>query len=56
MASAEAIRKELQHTGKYMMQYDLAWGNAGNISARTEGTVTWLRRAGRSLANWRRRT
>ncbi|MGE7823473.1 class II aldolase/adducin family protein [Paenibacillus sp. NPDC093718] len=37
MASVETIRKELQHTGKYMMQYDLAWGNAGNISARTEG-------------------
>ncbi|WP_191567224.1 class II aldolase/adducin family protein [Metabacillus idriensis] len=37
MAYAESVRKELQHTGKYMMKYELAWGNAGNISARTEG-------------------
>lgn len=36
MPSVEAVKRELQHTGKYMMQYDLAWGNAGNISARTE--------------------
>lgn len=28
------IRNELQQTGKYLMQYNLAWGNAGNISAR----------------------
>jgi len=37
MTKSDAVRKELQHTGKYMMQYGLAWGNAGNISARTEG-------------------
>ena len=30
------IRSDLQDTGKYMMNYDLAWGNAGNISARTD--------------------
>lgn len=36
MPLANEIRKELQHTGKYMMGYGLAWGNAGNISARTE--------------------
>lgn len=37
MPDKEKVRQELQHTGKYMMQYELAWGNAGNISARTEG-------------------
>ncbi|HZG55292.1 class II aldolase/adducin family protein [Paenibacillus sp.] len=37
MPTAASVRAELQHTGKYMMQYGLAWGNAGNISARTEG-------------------
>ncbi|MBW7476103.1 class II aldolase/adducin family protein [Paenibacillus oenotherae] len=37
MPNKEVVRQELQHTGKYMMQYELAWGNAGNISARTEG-------------------
>lgn len=37
MPLAEQIRKELQQTGKYMMQYELAWGNSGNISARTDG-------------------
>lgn len=28
--------EQLQHTGRYMMQYDLAWGNSGNISARAD--------------------
>jgi ribulose-5-phosphate 4-epimerase/fuculose-1-phosphate aldolase len=37
VSRVEAVRTELQHTGKYMMQYGLAWGNAGNISARTDG-------------------
>ncbi|MFF2889680.1 class II aldolase/adducin family protein [Paenibacillus sp. NPDC057967] len=37
MPSVDIIMKQLQHTGQYMMQYGLAWGNAGNISARTEG-------------------
>ena len=32
----QELRKQLQETGKYMMQYELAWGNSGNISARTE--------------------
>ncbi|MBO8165027.1 MAG: class II aldolase/adducin family protein [Brevibacillus sp.] len=27
---------ELQKTGKYMMEHGLAWGNAGNISARID--------------------
>lgn len=30
------LKEKLQETGKYMMQYDLAWGNSGNISAKTE--------------------
>lgn len=28
--------KELQSTGKFMMEADLSWGNAGNISARID--------------------
>lgn len=28
-------KMQLQAAGRYMMQYGLAWGNAGNISART---------------------
>ncbi|WP_274648683.1 class II aldolase/adducin family protein [Paenibacillus humicola] len=36
MPNVETVRKQLQHTGKYMMEYELAWGNSGNISARTE--------------------
>lgn len=35
MSEVERIRRDLQHTGQYMMRYGLAWGNAGNISART---------------------
>ncbi len=29
------INKHLQDVGRYMMRNDLAWGNAGNISAKT---------------------
>jgi len=36
MPNVESVRKELQQTGKYMMEYEIAWGNSGNISARTE--------------------
>jgi ribulose-5-phosphate 4-epimerase/fuculose-1-phosphate aldolase len=36
MPNVDNVRKELQQTGKYMMQYELAWGNSGNISVRTE--------------------
>jgi 3-dehydro-4-phosphotetronate decarboxylase len=32
----QQLKKQLRDTGKYMMQYDLAWGNSGNISAKTE--------------------
>lgn len=35
MPDVESVRQELSKTGKYMMEYELAWGNAGNISART---------------------
>ncbi|QHW33670.1 class II aldolase/adducin family protein [Paenibacillus rhizovicinus] len=31
----DAVRSELQAAGRYMMEHGLAWGNAGNISART---------------------
>jgi 3-dehydro-4-phosphotetronate decarboxylase len=34
MQKEELIRQELRKTGKYMMDYGLAWGTAGNISAR----------------------
>lgn len=30
------IIEQLQHTGDYLMKYDLAWGNSGNISARVD--------------------
>ncbi|CAG7635719.1 3-oxo-tetronate 4-phosphate decarboxylase [Paenibacillus solanacearum] len=35
MPNIESVRQELRSVGKYMMEYGLAWGNAGNISART---------------------
>ncbi|MBW7459258.1 class II aldolase/adducin family protein, partial [Paenibacillus sepulcri] len=34
MAKADGV-KELQEVGRYLMNYELAWGNAGNISIRT---------------------
>ena len=36
MNDTNLIRQELIKTGKFMMGYDLAWGNAGNISARVD--------------------
>jgi L-fuculose-phosphate aldolase len=35
MPQSQEIGSQLQKVGKYMMEYGLAWGNAGNISART---------------------
>ncbi|TJY43560.1 class II aldolase/adducin family protein [Cohnella pontilimi] len=35
MTDVRTIRRQLQDVGRYMMQFGLAWGNAGNISART---------------------
>ncbi|HEU5140463.1 MAG TPA: class II aldolase/adducin family protein [Bacillales bacterium] len=34
--TVESVSQQLRKTGRYMMTYDLAWGNAGNISARVE--------------------
>lgn len=34
MEKYEDIKLNLMKTGKFMMEYGLAWGNAGNISAR----------------------
>ncbi|KIL38414.1 fuculose phosphate aldolase [Gordoniibacillus kamchatkensis] len=41
MSDSIDVRRELQATGQFMMQYGLAWGNAGNISARV-GTGGYL--------------
>ena len=35
MPKVEEARQQLQDAGRYMMTNGLAWGNAGNISART---------------------
>ncbi|WP_309120465.1 class II aldolase/adducin family protein [Paenibacillus sp.] len=35
MPTVEEARRQLQDAGRYMMTNGLAWGNAGNISART---------------------
>lgn len=35
MLTEREINQQLQDVGRYMMDHDLAWGNAGNISAKT---------------------
>jgi len=35
MLERNEARRQLQEAGRYMMAHGLAWGNAGNISART---------------------
>ncbi|MBB6735800.1 class II aldolase/adducin family protein [Cohnella zeiphila] len=37
MTRRDEVLAELRAAGRYMMDYGLAWGNAGNISARTDG-------------------
>lgn len=35
-SEADVMREQLKQTGRYMMSHELAWGNAGNISARAD--------------------
>jgi len=35
MVMTQVINNQLRHVGRYMMDHHLAWGNAGNISAKT---------------------
>jgi L-fuculose-phosphate aldolase len=45
----DAIRKQLQETGKFMMANGLAWGNAGNISARVSPDTCLISASGTFL-------
>ena len=41
MADSDSVRAELQRAGRLLLERDLTWGNAGNLSART-GPDTFL--------------
>jgi 3-dehydro-4-phosphotetronate decarboxylase len=45
------LKKQLQETGKFMMEYDLAWGNSGNISAKTENNSFLITASGTYLGD-----
>ncbi|PAE42873.1 class II aldolase/adducin family protein [Bacillus sp. 7884-1] len=45
------LKKQLQETGKFMMEYELAWGNSGNISAKTEGNSFLITASGTYLGD-----
>jgi 3-dehydro-4-phosphotetronate decarboxylase len=45
------LKKQLQETGKFMMEYDLAWGNSGNISAKTEDNSFLITASGTYLGD-----
>jgi len=47
----QKLKRQLQETGKYMMQYELAWGNSGNISARTEDNTFLITASGTYLGD-----
>ncbi|MDB4866941.1 MAG: class aldolase/adducin family protein [Cohnella sp.] len=49
MVDAQTARKQLQEVGRYMMQFGLAWGNAGNISARTSADSYMISASGTYL-------
>ncbi|MEH7380564.1 class II aldolase/adducin family protein [Bacillus sp. JJ1533] len=43
------VINELQHTGRYMLERNLAWGNAGNMSARLSEDRCLITASGTSL-------
>lgn len=45
------LKKQLQETGKFMMENDLAWGNSGNISAKTEDNSFLITASGTYLGD-----
>ncbi|MDN4072996.1 class II aldolase/adducin family protein [Fictibacillus terranigra] len=45
------LKRQLQETGKYMMDNGLAWGNSGNISARTEENTFLITASGTYLGD-----
>jgi len=47
----QTLKKQLQETGQYLMQYELAWGNSGNISARTEDNSFLITASGTYLGD-----
>ncbi|WP_223591778.1 class II aldolase/adducin family protein [Neobacillus bataviensis] len=47
----EMLKRQLQETGKYMMQNDLAWGNSGNISARIDDNSFLITASGTYLGD-----
>jgi ribulose-5-phosphate 4-epimerase/fuculose-1-phosphate aldolase len=50
-AQAEDLRRQLQAAGQYMLANDLAWGNAGNISAQLDGETLLITASGTHLGD-----
>ncbi len=50
-AQAEDLRRQLQRAGQYMLANDLAWGNAGNLSAQLDGDTLLVTASGTHLGD-----
>lgn len=51
MHKKDVIIKQLRKVGRYMMEHDLAWGNAGNISAKTSKERFLITASGTYMGN-----
>ena len=47
--SRAAVQRELQAAGRYLLANELAWGNAGNLSARLEADTLLVTASGTRL-------
>ncbi len=50
-AETETIRRELQAAGRYLLANELAWGNAGNLSARVSPDYLLVTASGTRLGD-----
>ena len=50
-AQATELRKQLQSAGRYMLANELAWGNAGNLSAQLDGESMLITASGTQLGD-----
>lgn len=49
MLSEDEARRQLQAAGRYLIEHELTWGNAGNLSARVKGNYCLITASGTRL-------
>src|SRR5687768_17005812 len=51
LPQATDLRRQLQAAGRYMLANELAWGNAGNLSAQLDGDTMLITASGTNLGD-----